>query len=109
VEAILPKGGPRWARCAVTVTRKPGLERAQGAWNRGCLLRIFCNLLQNATKYAPAAPVRVQLARAGDRLRIVFADRGPGISVRAGETAGKYLFLPAVSSHWPRVQKMGRA
>jgi CheY-like chemotaxis protein len=50
-------------------------------------LRIFCNLLQNANKSAPAAPVRVQLARAGDRLRIVFADRGPGISVRAGETA----------------------
>jgi len=80
------------ARCAVTVTRKPGLERAQGAWNRGCLLRIFCNLLQNATKYAPAAPVRVQLARAGDRLRIVFADRGPGIS--ALFTAPQFVFIP---------------
>jgi two-component system, OmpR family, sensor histidine kinase KdpD len=79
------------AKCAVTVTRKAGLERAEGAWNRGCLLRIFSNLLQNATKYAPDAPVRVQLARAGDRLRIVFADRGPGLSIRGGDTAGKYL------------------
>jgi signal transduction histidine kinase len=79
------------AKCAVTVTRRSGLERALGSWNRGCLLRIFSNLLQNATKYAPAAPVRVQLARAGDRLRIVFADRGPGLSIRGVETAGKYL------------------
>jgi signal transduction histidine kinase len=79
------------ARCAVTVTRKPGLARAEGAWNRGSLLRIFSNLLQNASKYAPAAPVRVQLARAGDRLRIVFADRGPGLSVRGGKSTGKYL------------------
>ena len=79
------------AKCDVTVTRKHGLERAQGHWNRGCLLRIFSNLLQNASKYAPASPVRVQLARAGDRLRIVFADRGPGISVRDGAYAGRYV------------------
>jgi two-component system, OmpR family, sensor histidine kinase KdpD len=79
------------AKCDVTVTRKRGLERAQGHWNRGCLLRIFCNLLQNASKYAPASPVRVQLARAGDRLRIVFADRGPGISVRGDEQAAAYV------------------
>jgi two-component system, OmpR family, sensor histidine kinase KdpD len=79
------------AGCPVTVTRARGLERAQGRWNRGCLLRIFCNLFQNASKYAPASPVRVQLARAGDRLKIVFADRGPGISVRDSAAAGKYL------------------
>jgi len=79
------------ANCTVTVTRKRGLERAQGHWDRGCLLRIFANLLQNASKYAPASPVRVQLARAGDRLRIVFADRGPGIAVRDSELAGSYV------------------
>jgi two-component system, OmpR family, sensor histidine kinase KdpD len=78
------------AECAVTVSRKSGLERAQGAWNRGCLLRIFCNLFQNASRYAPASPIHVQLARTGDRLRIAFADRGPGL--RSGsEIAGKYL------------------
>lgn len=78
------------ARCAVTVSRKSGLDRAQGAWDRGCLLRIFCNLLQNASKYAPASPIHVQLARAGDKLRIAFADRGPGL--RSGsEMTGKYL------------------
>jgi two-component system sensor histidine kinase KdpD len=78
------------AQCEVTVSRKSGLDRARGAWNRGCLLRIFCNLLQNASKYAPASPIHVQLARTGDRLRIAFADRGPGL--RAGsELAGKYL------------------
>ena len=79
------------AQCAVTVTRKQGLERARGHWNRGCLLRIFSNLLHNASKYAPASPVRVQLARAGNRLKIVFTDRGPGISARDSEVAGKYV------------------
>jgi signal transduction histidine kinase len=78
------------AKCAVTVSRKSGLDRAQGAWDRGCLLRIFCNLLQNVSKYAPTSPIHVQLARAGDKLRIAFADRGPGL--RSGsEMAGKYL------------------
>src|SRR5688572_7295798 len=77
------------AKCAVTVTRKRGLDRALGYWDRGCLLRIFSNLLHNASKHAPASPVRVQLARAGDRLRIVFADRGPGMSARDG--AARYV------------------
>ncbi|HVV49054.1 MAG TPA: HAMP domain-containing sensor histidine kinase [Polyangia bacterium] len=78
------------ARCAVTVTRRAGLVRAQGSWNRSCLLRIFSNLLQNASKYAPASPIHVELARAGDRLKIAFADRGPGIRATA-EATGKYL------------------
>ena len=78
------------AKCAVTVSRKSGLDRAQGAWDKGCLLRIFCNLLQNASKYAPASPIHVQLARAGDRLRIAFADRGPGLKSSV-ELTGKYL------------------
>jgi signal transduction histidine kinase len=78
------------AKCAVTVSRKSGLVRAQGAWDRGCLLRIFCNLLQNVSKYAPTSPIHVQLARAGDKLRIAFADRGPGLRSGA-EMAGKYL------------------
>jgi two-component system, OmpR family, sensor histidine kinase KdpD len=79
------------AKCAVTVTRKSGLQRAFGVWNRGCLLRIFSNLFQNASKYAPAAPVRVQLGREGDRLKIVFTDRGPGLPARGVQGAGKYL------------------
>jgi signal transduction histidine kinase len=79
------------AKCAVTVTRKAGLPGARGAWNRGCLLRIFTNLLHNASRYAPQAPIVVQLARAGERLRIVFTDRGPGLPRAAGADVGKYL------------------
>jgi signal transduction histidine kinase len=79
------------ADCDVTVMRKPGLERACGRWNRACLLRIFSNLLHNASKYAPHAPVHVQLARAHDRLRIVVADRGPGMPNGPGAETGKYL------------------
>lgn len=77
------------SKCAVRVTRKAGLLRAQGSWNRSCLLRVFSNLLQNASKHAPASPIHVELARAGEKLRIAFADRGPGI--RSHKEAGKYL------------------
>ncbi len=74
---------------AVRVTRRAGLTRAQGPWSRSCLLRIFSNLLQNASKHAPTSPIYVELARAGDRLRITFADRGPGIASTA--PMGKYV------------------
>jgi signal transduction histidine kinase len=87
---VLQQEALEQAGCVVTVSRRPSLISARGPWDRGCLLRIFSNLLQNASKYAPGAPIRIQLARAGDRLRIVFTDRGPGLPAR-GETAGKYL------------------
>ena len=93
------------AQCAVTVSRKSGLERAQGAWNRGCLLRIFCNLLQNASKYAPASPIHVQLARTGDRLRIAFADRGPGL--RSGSEMAVSTWMTAWRRPGPTVSESG--
>lgn len=44
--------------------------------------QVVTNLLENAVKYTPAgSPVDVRVARAGDRIRVAVADRGPGIPV----------------------------
>jgi signal transduction histidine kinase len=67
------------ARCRVTVLRQKGLASARGAWDRPYLLRVFGNLLRNAADHAAGAPVLITLARRGDRLGIVFRDRGPGL------------------------------
>jgi signal transduction histidine kinase len=69
------------ARCGVVVTRAEGEGRMRGPWNRSCLLRLFSNLLQNVSKHAPQSPVLIHLERNGDRLRLRFADRGPGLPV----------------------------
>jgi two-component system, OmpR family, sensor histidine kinase KdpD len=67
------------ARCTVALDRDRGRRALRGAWNRGHLVRIFSNLLRNVIRHAPGAPVRITLGRRGDRLRILFADRGPGL------------------------------
>jgi signal transduction histidine kinase len=69
------------AHCGVVVTRAQGEGRMRGAWNRSCLLRLFSNLLQNVSKHAPESPILIHLERNGDRLRLRFADRGPGLPV----------------------------
>jgi len=43
-------------------------------------LRVLCNLLENATKYAPAdAPVELHVHRDGAWLLFDVCDRGPGV------------------------------
>jgi two-component system, sensor histidine kinase len=42
--------------------------------------QILDNLLINVVKYAPGQPVRVSLERAGEVVRLVVDDRGPGIA-----------------------------
>ena len=75
------------ARCKVTVLRDKSLSRARGPWDRSHLLRVFSNLLRNVARHAPGAPVNIRLARRGDRLGIVFADRGPGLPPMVDATA----------------------
>jgi signal transduction histidine kinase len=67
------------ARCKVTVHREEGLT-PRGSWDGGYLLSIFSNLLQNASRHAPGAAVRITLFRRRDRLGIRFADHGPGFA-----------------------------
>lgn len=90
------------ARCKVTVVRHKGLRHARGAWDRGYLLRVLWNLLRNVARHAPGAPVNVTLARrAGNRLGIVFADRGPGLrEPAAGRTDNRITdTLSKTASH----------
>ena len=43
------------------------------------LSQVFENLFGNALKYAPGSPITISMTNDRKKLRIVFADRGPGI------------------------------
>jgi two-component system, OmpR family, sensor kinase len=87
-EAIVHQRDVGGARSDVTVFVHKRLERACGRWDRVYLLRVLSNLLANAFKHAPGAPIHITLRRRGDRLGIVFADRGPGLSRDGDAVAG---------------------
>lgn len=48
-------------------------------------LRVLVNLLENAAKYAPAAPIELWIGREGARILLTVADRGAGVP--AGDEA----------------------
>ena len=56
----------------------------------GLLERVLANLIDNALRYAPDSPVRVNAGRVGDRVLITVVDEGPGIPRGAEEQ----LFAP---------------
>ena len=47
------------------------------------LSQVFENLFTNAIKYAPGAPIVVELNQVGENVLISFMDRGPGIPVES--------------------------
>ncbi|OBK18607.1 sensor histidine kinase [Mycobacterium asiaticum] len=51
----------------------------------GLLERVLANLIDNALRYAPDCPVRVNAGRVGDRVLINVIDEGPGIPPGAEE------------------------
>jgi signal transduction histidine kinase len=56
------------------------------------LRRVLTNLLENAARHGPGAPVDVACTRDGNELVIVVADRGPGIPAEnLGELTAKYV------------------
>ena len=56
----------------------------------GLLERVLVNVIDNALRYAPDGPVRVNAGRVGERVLITVADEGPGIPRDAEEQ----LFAP---------------
>jgi signal transduction histidine kinase len=54
-----------------------------GSWDPERIVQVFMNLLSNAVKYSPnGTPIVVEIARHGDRARIVVRDRGIGIEAQ---------------------------
>lgn len=51
-----------------------------GRWDRDRLEQVLTNLLTNALKYAPGAPLRVAARTAGGSALLEVQDRGPGIA-----------------------------
>jgi signal transduction histidine kinase len=71
--------------------RFEGLERAPVRADRFRLEQVLTNLITNAVRYAPRAPVVIRLERiagSGENqggTRLVFSDRGPGIAAENQE------------------------
>jgi signal transduction histidine kinase len=55
-------------------------EPVRGRWDRSRLDQVVTNLLSNALKYGPGAPVVVRVERGRDRALLTVQDRGIGIS-----------------------------
>jgi signal transduction histidine kinase len=66
-------------------------ESATGSWDRLRMEQVLVNLLSNAVKYGAGKPISVTLETEVDRLRLVVADRGIGISPDdAGRLFGRF-------------------
>jgi signal transduction histidine kinase len=87
-EAIVYQRNLHGAPANVTVFVHKRIDRACGMWDRVYLLRLLSNLLGNAFKHAPGAPIHITLGRRSDRLGIVFADRGPGLPAQGDAVDG---------------------
>jgi PAS domain S-box-containing protein len=66
-------------------------ESAVGRWDRLRMEQVLVNLLSNAVKYGAGKPIRVELETEADRMRVVVADQGIGISPEdAGRVFGRF-------------------
>jgi Na+/proline symporter/signal transduction histidine kinase len=66
----------RAAECVVTLHAP---DQVRGEWDRARLEQVFTNLLTNALKYAPRAPIDVTITADAAAARLSVSDHGPGI------------------------------
>ncbi|HWE54159.1 MAG TPA: HAMP domain-containing sensor histidine kinase [Acidimicrobiales bacterium] len=66
----------RTAGACIETALEPVVVRGDGP----AIAQVMQNLLVNARTYAPGSPVRIWTERAGDRVLVYVADRGPGIA-----------------------------
>jgi signal transduction histidine kinase/FixJ family two-component response regulator len=78
IESVLDRyaGAMLAAQCEVHCDIDGGVV---GLWDPIRLEQVVVNLLANAIKYAPGAPIDIKLGRQGDSARLVVRDYGPGI------------------------------
>lgn len=65
-------------------------ERLHVSGDRRLIERLLRNLLQNAARHAPMAPVEVELSSHDEGIELVVRDRGPGVP----EADRERIFLP---------------
>ena len=68
----------REARCDVTLRAEPSM----GSWDALRLEQLITNLVTNAARHAPGAPITVSIDEVDDRVRLRVSDQGPGIARR---------------------------
>ena len=75
------------AGCDVVLDLSPGLV---GRWDPIRVDQVVTNLLTNALKYAPGAPIEISAHGDDTTARLILRDHGPGISAKDKER----IFLP---------------
>jgi signal transduction histidine kinase len=75
------------AGCDIVLDLSPGLI---GRWDPVRLHQVFTNLLTNALKYAPGAPIEISVRGDDTTARLTVRDHGPGIAAEDQQR----IFLP---------------
>lgn len=89
------------AQCPLEISIEPNVL---GVWDRTRIEQVLMNLISNAIKYAPGAPIGIKVSSQGGMARISVQDCGPGI---ARDQQGKIFerFERVVSS--PQIGGLG--
>lgn len=78
VQAAVHRLEPQLEQARIPIERE--VSSLVGTWDAMRLEQLVTNLVSNAVKYAPGAPLRVRLQRVGDDAQLEVQDGGPGIA-----------------------------
>jgi signal transduction histidine kinase len=108
--ALAAVAAEAWTRVAadagrrgVTLTVAPGAGADRVTADRALTVRLLGNLFENAVRYAGEGEVMLSSRRAGDRVEVTVADRGPGVE----EDQLERLFEPFYRVDRSRSRKTG--
>lgn len=96
VESLQEAFGPRLAAKRLHLQASSGLELSVRAQADLFIESVLGNLLSNAIKFsAPASTITLEAERAGENVRIVVGDRGPGFPLEIVRHLGEDGALPS--------------
>jgi signal transduction histidine kinase len=84
VQETLERFGPQFAEAGIEVSLHAPTSLTARV-DRFRVEQVLTNLITNAIRYAPGAPVEVRLAAEPSRITLSFQDNGPGIAERDQE------------------------